>query len=102
MSDKKITYEGYGPGGAALLIEAVTSELNKTTANIRMILNQSGGSLGENGCVSWMFEKKGTENVTYTVSNKIDLDDATKKKLDSLIINLKENVDVQNIYTNVK
>ncbi len=52
-------YEGYGPGGVAILIEALTDNRNRTTAELRYILNKHGGSLGEAGCVAWMFEKKG-------------------------------------------
>jgi YebC/PmpR family DNA-binding regulatory protein len=52
-------YEGYGPGGAALLIEALTDNKNRTVSELRHILSKNGGNLGEAGCVSWMFEKKG-------------------------------------------
>ena len=52
-------YEGYGPGGAAVLVESVTDNKNRAVAEIRRIFNKSGGSLGENGCVAWIFEKKG-------------------------------------------
>jgi len=56
---ENITYEGYGPGGVALLIEAMTDNRNRTVATIRLALSKGGGSLGESGCVGWMFEKKG-------------------------------------------
>jgi len=52
-------YEGYGPGGAALLIETLSDNKNRTVSEIRHILSKNGGSLGEAGCVAWMFEKKG-------------------------------------------
>lgn len=52
-------YEGYGPGGAALLIETLSDNRNRTVSEIRHILSKNGGSLGEAGCVAWMFEKKG-------------------------------------------
>ena len=52
-------YEGYGPGGAAVMVESLTDNKNRTVADIRNIFNKNGGSLGENGCVAWMFEKKG-------------------------------------------
>ncbi|WP_027191809.1 YebC/PmpR family DNA-binding transcriptional regulator [Fundidesulfovibrio putealis] len=55
----EITYEGYGPGGVAILVEAATDNRNRTVAEIRHILGKGGGSLGESGCVAWMFEKKG-------------------------------------------
>ena len=52
-------YEGYGPGGAAVLVESLTDNKNRTVADVRHIFNKNGGNLGENGCVSWMFNKKG-------------------------------------------
>lgn len=52
-------YEGYGPGGAAVLVESLTDNKNRTVADVRHIFNKNGGNLGENGCVSWMFKKKG-------------------------------------------
>ncbi len=55
----EVTYEGYGPGGAAVLVEAVTDNRNRTVADVRHILSRGGGSMGEAGCVAWMFEKKG-------------------------------------------
>jgi YebC/PmpR family DNA-binding regulatory protein len=52
-------YEGYGPGGAAVLIESLTDNKNRAVADIRHIFAKCGGNMGENGCVSWMFDKKG-------------------------------------------
>ncbi len=52
-------YEGYGPGGAAVLIESVTDNKNRAVADIRHIFSKCGGNLGENGCVSWIFDSKG-------------------------------------------
>jgi YebC/PmpR family DNA-binding regulatory protein len=56
---EEIIYEGYGPGGVAVMIDTLTDNRNRTTAEVRSILTKSGGNLGENGCVSWIFEKKG-------------------------------------------
>ena len=55
---EEITYEGYGPGGSALLLDILTDNRNRTAANIRHIFSKHGGNLGENGCVSWLFHKK--------------------------------------------
>jgi len=55
----ELTYEGYGPGGVALFIEAMTDNRNRTVGELRHLLSRHGGNLGENGCVAWMFEKKG-------------------------------------------
>jgi YebC/PmpR family DNA-binding regulatory protein len=55
----EVVYEGYGPGGVAMLVEAATDNKNRTVAEVRHILSKGGGSMGESGCVSWMFEKMG-------------------------------------------
>jgi len=55
----ELMYEGYGPGGVALLIEAMTDNKNRTVAEVRHLLNKYGGSLGESGSVAWMFDRKG-------------------------------------------
>jgi len=54
-----VVYEGYGPGGVAMIIEATTDNRQRTTASVRHILSKFGGSLGETGCVSWMFNYVG-------------------------------------------
>lgn len=56
---EEVTYEGYGPGGVAIMLDAITDNKNRTVADIRHILSKFGGNLGENGSVSWMFDKKG-------------------------------------------
>lgn len=56
---EEVFYEGYGAGGTAVLVESLTDNKNRTVADIRYIFSKSGGSLGENGCVAWMFKKKG-------------------------------------------
>jgi YebC/PmpR family DNA-binding regulatory protein len=56
---ESVLYEGYGPGGVALLVETVTENRNRTSADVRHILSKNGGSLGEPGSVSYLFEKKG-------------------------------------------
>ena len=56
---EEITYEGYGPGGVAVLVEAATDNRNRTTAEIRHAFARNGGNLGEAGCVAWMFNRRG-------------------------------------------
>jgi YebC/PmpR family DNA-binding regulatory protein len=60
------TYEGYGPGGVALLVSVATDNKNRTVSEIRQILSRHGGSMGEAGSVAWMFEKKGYLTVPRT------------------------------------
>ncbi len=56
---QEIFYEGYGPGGSAVYVQTLTDNKNRTVSDIRRIFSKHGGNLGENGCVSWIFEMKG-------------------------------------------
>ena len=56
---EEITYEGYGPAGVALIVETTTDNKNRTASEIRKIFSKHSGSMGESGCVGWMFSKKG-------------------------------------------
>lgn len=56
---EEATYEGYGPGGAAILMETLTDNKNRTVSELRHLISKHGGSLGEAGCVAWIFEKMG-------------------------------------------
>ena len=71
-------YEGYGPGGIAIMIDTLTDNTNRTTSEVRHLLTKYNGNLGETGCVSWMFDKKG-----LIVVNK---DDIEEDKLMELIL----------------
>jgi YebC/PmpR family DNA-binding regulatory protein len=67
---EELIYEGYGPGGAAVIVESLTDNKNRAVADIRHIFSKAGGNLGENGCVAWMFGKKG-----YIVVEKVAIDE---------------------------
>lgn len=69
-SYEEIIYEGYGPGGVAIYIEALTDNKNRTVSEIRSILSKHGGSMGESGCVSWLFKKAG-----YILVDKKSIDE---------------------------
>lgn len=56
---EEITYEGYGPGGVAIMVKCLTDNKNRTATSVRTAFNKNGGSLGESGCVSYMFDRKG-------------------------------------------
>jgi YebC/PmpR family DNA-binding regulatory protein len=56
---EEVTYEGYGPGGVAVMISAMTDNRNRSASEIRHVFSKNGGNLGETGCVAWMFKKKG-------------------------------------------
>ena len=60
---EQVTYEGYGPGGGAILLQAVTTNRNRTAADVRSAFNRGGGNLGESGCVAWNFELRGVVTV---------------------------------------
>ena len=59
VSFEEITYEGYGPKGVAVIVQVVTDNRNRSTADLRYIFSKNGGNLGEKGCVAWLFDKKG-------------------------------------------
>ncbi|MGM0417770.1 MAG: YebC/PmpR family DNA-binding transcriptional regulator [Thermodesulfobacteriota bacterium] len=65
-----IKYEGYGPGGAAVLVEVLTDNKNRAVGEVRHLFSKHGGNLGENGCVAWMFDKKGYILVTKESSDE--------------------------------
>ncbi len=69
-SYEEITYEGYGPGGVAVMVEVVTDNKNRTVAEIRHFFSKYGGNLGESGSVSWMFAKKGLIEVETAKANE--------------------------------
>ena len=74
---EEVQYEGYGPGGAAVLLQTLTDNRNRTTPEVRHIFTKAGGNLGENGCVSWLFTRKGL----LLVERTDDLDEDTLLEL---------------------
>ena len=77
---EEIVYEGYGPNGAAILIEAMTDNRNRTVAEIRNVFTRGGGSLGESGCVAWLFDSRGIITVQ---PNGADPDEVALKAIDA-------------------
>lgn len=76
----EITYEGYGPFGVAVIVETATDNKNRTVADVRHAFSKHGGNLGENGCVGWMFDKKG---VILVSKEGIDEDDLMMTALEA-------------------
>ncbi len=76
----EVTYEGYGPGGVAVMVNASTDNKNRTASQIRKIFSQHNGNLGETGCVNWIFKKKGYIAVSR---EKISEDELMEKALES-------------------
>jgi YebC/PmpR family DNA-binding regulatory protein len=73
VSYEEVTYEGYGPGGAALLIDTLTDNKNRTVGELRHLLSKHGGNLGETNSVAWMFDKKGYLVVERTKADEESL-----------------------------
>ena len=70
---EECTYEGFGPGGVAIFMEVLTDNKNRTVAEIRHLITKYGGNLGENGSVSWMFDKKGQIVISKVGQNEDNL-----------------------------
>lgn len=87
---EETTYEGYGPAGVAIYLEVLTNNKNRTVGEIRHLLTKHGGSLGENGCVAWMFEKNGLILVEKT---KADEDNLMEVALDAGASDMKSEPD---------
>lgn len=77
---ENITYEGYGPGGTAVIVEALTDNRNRTASEVRHAFDKFGGNLGTTGCVSFMFERKGL--IVIEKSDEIDEDELMMEALD--------------------
>ena len=70
---EELTYEGYGPAGVAILVEALTDNKNRTVSEVRHLLSKHGGNLGENGCVAWLFDQRGYLTVSMAAMNEDEL-----------------------------
>lgn len=93
---EEIRYEGYGPGGVAMLIEVVTDNTNRTAAEIRHLFSKNGLEMGVPGSAAWAFVKSADG---FLPSMPMELDDATGEKLAEFIEALEDNEDVTNVYT---
>lgn len=76
----EVTYEGYGPGGTAIIVECLTDNKNRSYTNVRTIFDKKGGNLGNSGAVAWMFDRKG---VITLKTDGIDLDEAELAAIDA-------------------
>ena len=93
---EEVMYEGYGPGGVAILIEAVTDNNNRTAPEIRHIFSKAGLGLAAPGSAAWAFTKT---DEGYVPSTPMELDDATGEKLADFIEKLEDQDDVTSVYT---
>jgi len=100
-SMEAITYECYGPGGSALIIDALTTNRNKAAQEIKHILSKHGFELAKPGTASWAFEKDPTTNDLQPTTT-VKLTEGDEKKLELLIEELEDNDEVQAVYTNAE
>jgi YebC/PmpR family DNA-binding regulatory protein len=98
---EELLYEAYGPGGAAILIPAISDNRNRTVQEIKTILRDYNGKWAEPGSVQWAFEFAGGPSGERTAKFLQDIPDEEKEKLVGLLEALEENDDVQNVYTNI-
>ncbi len=89
-------YEGYGPGGIAVLIECLSDNKNRTVAELRNLFSKHGGNMGEAGCVSWMFEKKG---IIHVEKSKSDEETLMEKALDAGAEDMSAEDDIYEVIT---
>src|ERR671924_279223 len=106
-----VVYEGYGPNGVALIVEALTDNRNRTASEVRHAFDKNDGNLGGSGAVSWLFERRGVILVDADKADAAELtmvpkttvqvaDEAAAKKVLRLMDALEENDDVQDVYAN--
>ena len=96
---KEVLYEAYGPGGSALIITAVTDNSNRTTNEIKHLLSEHGGKLGEHGSAMWAFEKKGAD---FFAKFPLSLSSEDNQKLEEIMSALDDYDDVQEVYSNIE
>lgn len=96
---EELVFEAYGPGGTAIIIEAISDSKNRTVAEVKKILNESGGKWAESGSVRWAFEKE-SPATDWKPKFPQKLNGEDKSKLDELVLVLEEHDDVQKVTTN--
>ena len=96
---KYVTYEGYGPSGVAIIVDALTDNINRTAANVRSAFTKGNGSIGTQGCVSFMFDKKGLIIIDKEECD-MDADDLMMTALDAGAEDFSEEEDSYEVYPN--
>jgi YebC/PmpR family DNA-binding regulatory protein len=94
---EEVTYEGYGPGGGAILLQALTTNRNRTAAEVRSAFSKGGGNLGETGCVAWNFESKGV--ITIETNDRDRADELSLIAIDAEAEDVKFEDGILEIYT---
>jgi YebC/PmpR family DNA-binding regulatory protein len=96
----EIVYEGYGPGGTAVMVEAVTDNRNRTVAEVRNVFNRTGGNLGESGSVAWQFNTRGV--VAMNLPKNVDPDEVALVAIDAGAEDFEVDEESLSIYTRVE
>ncbi len=96
VSYEEIVYEGYGPGGVAVLVDCLTDNRNRTIADVRYMFSKAGGNVGTDGCVAWMFDKKG---LIAVAKDAVDEDTLMEVALDAGAEDIKDEGDVFEVIT---
>ncbi|MEK9179853.1 MAG: YebC/PmpR family DNA-binding transcriptional regulator [Patescibacteria group bacterium] len=105
---EELSFEAYGPGGTAIMIEAIGDSRNRTVAEVKKILSEAGGKWAEPGSVRWAFTRTDANgqntdaNGNFTANFLQELNDEDKNKLRTLVEALEEHDDVQKVYTNAR
>jgi YebC/PmpR family DNA-binding regulatory protein len=92
----EVTYEGFGPAGTAVIVEAATDNRNRTVAEVRNVFTRSGGNLGENGSVSWNFEQRGVISIAR---NGMDADEIMMQAIDAGAEDVQVGGETVDVYT---
>lgn len=98
-SYQEVTYEGYGPAGIALFVEATTDNINRTVANVRAIFNKYGGSLGTNGSLEFIFDRKGVFTIPTSALEGKDMDEFEMELIDGGAEDVEKDEDFVVVYT---
>lgn len=96
---EELSYEGYGPGGVAVLLEIFTDNRNRTASEIRKIFAKNGGNLGESGCVGWMFDKKGLITIE---TSKVDEENLMSVALEAGALDIRTEESTYEVITSPK
>jgi YebC/PmpR family DNA-binding regulatory protein len=96
---EEITYEGYAPGGVAIIVQAATDNRNRTAAEVRSTFTKSGGNLGESGSVGWMFESKGLITIEFPDGQPFDPDEVMLQVIDAGADDVEVDGNVVEVYT---
>ncbi|MFG6114199.1 YebC/PmpR family DNA-binding transcriptional regulator [Halobacillus sp. MO56] len=98
VSYEEITYEGYGPGGVAVMVKVLTDNKNRTAADVRHAFNKNDGNLGENGCVSYMFDRKGYLVIERS-AHDVEEDDVMLEAIEAGAEEMETNEETFEVYT---